>query len=156
MASGANNTFRQVGIATGIAGLGAVFQSQITSKVTAGLSATQAGRAAVSAHGSALRTAFTSGQVRTTAAHFPTAQYHAVLFAYRTAFSSSFNHLMLIAAAVCFLGSVAGYALVRERDFVPSYAPAPTRAEAGTEAGTEAEVPAGAGAPVAPDPAGAT
>ena len=31
MASGANNTFRQVGIATGIAVLGAVFQSQIVS-----------------------------------------------------------------------------------------------------------------------------
>jgi predicted MFS family arabinose efflux permease len=28
MASGINNTFRQVGIATGIAGLGAIFQSQ--------------------------------------------------------------------------------------------------------------------------------
>jgi hypothetical protein len=29
MASGINNTFRQVGIATGIAGLGAIFQHQI-------------------------------------------------------------------------------------------------------------------------------
>jgi EmrB/QacA subfamily drug resistance transporter len=33
MASGINNTFRQVGIATGIAGLGAVFQDRIASKV---------------------------------------------------------------------------------------------------------------------------
>ncbi len=32
MASGINNTFRQVGIATGIAGLGAVFQHQVTGK----------------------------------------------------------------------------------------------------------------------------
>ncbi len=32
MASGANSTFRQVGIATGIAGLGSVFQSQIQKK----------------------------------------------------------------------------------------------------------------------------
>ena len=31
MASGINNTFRQVGIATGIAALGAIFQSRITS-----------------------------------------------------------------------------------------------------------------------------
>ena len=30
MASGVNNTFRQVGIATGIAGLGAIFQDTIT------------------------------------------------------------------------------------------------------------------------------
>ena len=34
MASGANNTFRQVGIATGIAVLGAVFQSQIVAHTT--------------------------------------------------------------------------------------------------------------------------
>src|SRR6185436_8296123 len=33
MASGVNSTFRQVGIATGIAGLGAIFQSTITGKV---------------------------------------------------------------------------------------------------------------------------
>ncbi len=146
MASGANNTFRQVGIATGIAGLGAVFQSQITSKITAGLSATAAGRAAVGAHGAALHTGFTSGQVRTAAAHLPAAQYDAVLFAYRAAFSSSFNHLMLISAIVCFCGSVAGYALVRQRDFVPSHAPAPAGAE----------VPAAAGPQVTADPAGAT
>ncbi len=34
MASGTNSTFRQVGIATGIAGLGALFQSTISSKLT--------------------------------------------------------------------------------------------------------------------------
>ena len=35
MASGINNTFRQVGIATGIAALGAIFQSQIASSLAA-------------------------------------------------------------------------------------------------------------------------
>ena len=34
MASGINNTFRQIGIATGIAALGAIFQSRITSRLT--------------------------------------------------------------------------------------------------------------------------
>ncbi len=33
MASGINSTFRQVGIATGVAGLGAVFQSRIASEL---------------------------------------------------------------------------------------------------------------------------
>src|SRR5438105_9719182 len=37
MASGINNTFRQVGIATGIAGLGAVFQHAVTSNTLAAL-----------------------------------------------------------------------------------------------------------------------
>src|SRR5579859_8033832 len=44
MASGINNTFRQVGIATGIAGLGAVFQHAVTSKTLSTLSASAAGR----------------------------------------------------------------------------------------------------------------
>ena len=35
MASGINSTFRQVGIATGIAGLGAVFQHRVTEHTTA-------------------------------------------------------------------------------------------------------------------------
>ena len=48
-----------------------------------------------------------------------------MLDAYRAAFSSTFDHLMLISAAVALVGSVAGFALVRQRDFVPSYAPAP-------------------------------
>src|SRR6185437_14637287 len=37
MASGINNTFRQVGIATGVAGLGAVFQHEIATKTSAAL-----------------------------------------------------------------------------------------------------------------------
>jgi hypothetical protein len=124
MASGTNNTFRQVGIATGIAALGAVFQSQMTSKVTAGLASTPAGRAAAEAHGSVLRTAFTSGQVRTAVAHLPAAQSDAVLAAYRAAFASTLDHLMAIGAVLALLGSIAGFALVRQRDFVPSFAPA--------------------------------
>src|SRR3954463_5919962 len=40
MASGINTTFRQVGIATGIAGLGAIFQSRVQDKVMAALAGT--------------------------------------------------------------------------------------------------------------------
>ena len=43
MASGTNSTFRQVGIATGIAALGAVFASQIQHKTQAALAATAVG-----------------------------------------------------------------------------------------------------------------
>src|SRR6185369_16099616 len=34
MGSGINSTFRQVGIATGVAGLGAIFRSQVNSKLS--------------------------------------------------------------------------------------------------------------------------
>src|SRR5213079_566962 len=48
MASGINNTFRQVGIATGIAALGAIFQARVESKATSML--TQSGIPGPKAH----------------------------------------------------------------------------------------------------------
>src|SRR5205085_6743414 len=40
MASGINSTFRQVGIATGIAALGAIFESQLSSRLAPALAGT--------------------------------------------------------------------------------------------------------------------
>jgi len=122
MASGANNTFRQVGIATGIAGLGAVFQSQIQSKTLAGLSATATGREVLTRGGAALKAAITGGGVRQASAAIPSVPArNALLHAYQVAFASTFNHLMMIGVVVAALGAISAYALVRERDFVPSY-----------------------------------
>src|SRR5207245_9451942 len=50
MASGINNSFRQVGIATGIAGLGAIFQARVQSKA-AGLLAAGGVRAPTASSG---------------------------------------------------------------------------------------------------------
>ena len=55
MASGANNTFRQVGIATGIAVLGAVFQSQIVQYTTSALAKIGLRQEVLSRGGSQLR-----------------------------------------------------------------------------------------------------
>ena len=123
MASGSSNTFRQVGIATGIAGLGAIFHSQMQHSVTAALLSTPVGRVTAAAHHGELVSAFASGQVRSTIATWPAAQRAAVLDAYRTGFSSTFNHLMIISTVVAFIGSLAAFALVRQQDFVPSGAP---------------------------------
>ena len=64
MASGANNTFRQVGIATGIAGLGAVFQSQIESRTLGALHSSPSGQVVISHGGAALQGALAGGGVR--------------------------------------------------------------------------------------------
>jgi EmrB/QacA subfamily drug resistance transporter len=117
MASGANNTFRQVGIATGIAALGTVFESRMRQDVTASLLSSPAGRAAIRDHGPVLRTALTSGQVRTAIARWPAAEARAVLGAYRAAFASSLDLLVVVAAVVALVGSIVSYALVRQRDF---------------------------------------
>jgi EmrB/QacA subfamily drug resistance transporter len=125
MASGANNTFRQVGIATGIAVLGAIFQSQIVSHASAALHKTAAGAAVLQHGGSELRGALSSGQVHAVAQQIPVESgRQALLNAYHEAFSATLNHLMVIGAIVAFVGVVSALVLVRQRDFVvPMSAP---------------------------------
>ena len=126
MASGANNTFRQVGIATGIAGLGTVFQTQIQNHTLAALGNSAAGQAVVAHGGVALKSALAGGGVRQAMGAIPSAaSRQALLDAYRVGFSATLNHLMVIGAVIAFIGSVGSFALVRQRDFVPSFTPGP-------------------------------
>jgi hypothetical protein len=118
MASGANNTFRQVGIATGIAILGAIFQSQIVSHTSAVLEQSAVGKAVLHHGGAALTAAMSAGEVRQAAAHVGPAARGALLHAYHIGFSTTLNHLTIIAAIIALVGSVGGFLLVRQRDFV--------------------------------------
>jgi EmrB/QacA subfamily drug resistance transporter len=119
MASGANNTFRQVGIATGIAVLGAVFQSQIVAHTSAALSRSDVGAEVLRRWGSPLRAALPAGGVRAVAAGIPNSSARAALLhAYHIGFSTSLNHLMEIGGVVALVGAVGAFALVRQRDFV--------------------------------------
>jgi EmrB/QacA subfamily drug resistance transporter len=124
MASGANSTFRQVGIATGIAGLGTIFQTQIQHRTLTALAATPAGRAVVVHGGNQLQGAILGGAVHQAASAIPVAaSRQALLQAYRVGFSGTLNRLMLIGAVIAFIGCIGSFVLVRQRDFVPSYAP---------------------------------
>jgi EmrB/QacA subfamily drug resistance transporter len=163
MASGASSTFRQVGIATGIAGLGAVFLSQIRPNTAHALAATPAGRLLLAHGGSRLSAAIAGGGVRQAAASLPEpAVRHALINAYRVGFTTTLNHLMGIASVVAIIGAVAALALVRQRDFVPSgppeehpEGPAPVRTDADADADADAGAGAGAGGdPGPPTPAG--
>jgi EmrB/QacA subfamily drug resistance transporter len=122
MASGINNTFRQVGIATGIAGLGAVFQHEVQHKTTALLHASGAtGRSVIaSAHGR-LGGALISGDVRSVSAHMPPPARAALNHAYHVGFTDAFTTILIIAAAVAFAGALLALILVRARDFVVSH-----------------------------------
>ena len=120
MASGINNTFRQVGIATGIAGLGAVFQHQVTTHTTTVLKASgQAPAVLAAAHGN-LAASLESGNVAAIAHSLPAAAGAALGHAYRGGFTDALTTILLIAAAVALTGAVLGFALVRSRDFVSS------------------------------------
>ncbi len=125
MASGANNTFRQVGIATGIAVLGAIFQTQIIAHTTAVLVRSSLGTTVLHRGGTQLSAALTAGEVRQAAQNIPAgAGRSTLLHAYQIGFSTTLNHLMIIGAVVAFVGAVGGFVLVRQSDFiVPTGAP---------------------------------
>ncbi len=134
MASGANSTFRQIGIATGIAALGAVFASEIQSKTLAVLHTSAAGQLVVQKGGTKLGLALQAGGVREALTSIPLpAARHALLNAYRIGFSSTFNELMIIGAVVSFIGAILGFVLVRQKDFVPSAQPGAPPAVGPTE-----------------------
>jgi EmrB/QacA subfamily drug resistance transporter len=117
MGSGINTTFRQVGIATGVAGLGAVFQSRINSKLAEVLPGAPHGMGEMVA----------SGGSRAAALVAPDGRQAAYVQAAKEAFILGFNEIILIAALVSFAGAALGFALVRSRDFVqPAGAPEPT------------------------------
>jgi EmrB/QacA subfamily drug resistance transporter len=123
MASGINSTFRQVGIATGIAGLGAVFQHDITAKTTSILAATAPGRQVLGVGHSQLSTALVSGNVGAVARHLSPAARAALEHSYRVGFTSAFTGILIIAGVVALVGAVLAFVLVRGRDFVASTPP---------------------------------
>jgi EmrB/QacA subfamily drug resistance transporter len=113
MASGINNTFRQVGIATGIAALGAVFQSHVQDKVTSALAGSP-----VAAHAKDIAHGVAAGGGREALGSVPAQARAMVQHVARDAFIGGLNELFLIAAFVAFAGALAGFLLVRQSDFV--------------------------------------
>jgi hypothetical protein len=108
MGSGTNNTFRQVGIATGVAGLGAIFQSSIQSRLSDHLQQVPDG----------LSQAVASAGPNAASSGGPQA-----VDAARDAFIGAFNELLLIGAIVALAGAALGLLLTRDKDLVPQGAP---------------------------------
>jgi EmrB/QacA subfamily drug resistance transporter len=128
-ASGINSTFRQVGTATGIAGLGALFQARVSDKLGEALS----GAPLPAGAEDELSAAVTSGGTQAAAQATPPEARDAIVEAARGAFVDGLNEILIVAAGVAFIGAILALALVRARDFVA--APGPRAAEAAGEAG---------------------
>jgi EmrB/QacA subfamily drug resistance transporter len=126
MASGINSTFRQVGIATGIAVLGSIFESAITSKLKTALAGTPA-----AAHATQLGHAVAAGGAGAALGRVPPGQRARVAEAVHGAFASAMNEILLVAAIVAFIGAALGLLLVRGSDFVSYPAAEPAAATAG-------------------------
>jgi len=107
MASGINNTFRQIGIATGIAALGAIFQSRITSHLAA------SGLPPQSVH--RLAQAISSGGSVPSSGN----RESAIRLAH-SSFIAGLNEILFVAAFLLFAAAILAVVLVRRKDFVAS------------------------------------
>ncbi len=114
MASGINNTFRQVGIAAGIAAYGAILQAHIHSELAAGLGRARLPGGALDG----LTSAVASGQITQAAQRVPEAFRSRFEAAALDAYISGLDRLLLIAAVVALGGAVLTAVLIRQSDVV--------------------------------------
>jgi EmrB/QacA subfamily drug resistance transporter len=124
--SGVNNTALQVGLAAGIAGLGAVFQSRVHDVLGSQLAATvpQLGERT-----HAVVDRATSGNAPAALQSLPAELRLPVAHALRVAFVSGFDRILWIAAIISFAGALLSLLLVRQRDVSHSDEAAPRHAE---------------------------
>jgi EmrB/QacA subfamily drug resistance transporter len=120
MGSGINTTFRQVGIATGVASLGAVFQSRVASRLSELLPNAP--------HG--LADTVSSGGSRAAAGAVSPSRRPEVVHAAKVAFVAGLNEILLIGGIIALVAAALGFALVRSRDFVQASAESPAATEA--------------------------
>ena len=113
-ASGINSTFRQVGTAVGIAGLGALLQSKISDKLDAALANAPLPRGA----SGQIAEAVSSGGASAAAQAVPPQARELVADAAHRAFIDGLNEIFVVAAVLAFAGAVLALLLVRRRDFV--------------------------------------
>ncbi|MFU8875041.1 DHA2 family efflux MFS transporter permease subunit [Micromonospora sp. SL4-19] len=115
MASGINLTFRQVGLATGVALLGTLFANRLTSVVR-----TQTAGTPFAAHSAEISTALRSGSVNRLFATTPPQQHGLLAEIARGSFASALDQILLVAAIVTLIGGALSFVLIRSKDFVSS------------------------------------
>ena len=108
-----NNTFRQVGVAVGIAALGAIFQGRVESKLGDLLAG---GPPALQGQAGELAPAVSSGNADTAIAAAPPDAQAFLADAAREAFLSGLNEIFLIAGVTALIGAALSLALIRARD----------------------------------------
>jgi predicted MFS family arabinose efflux permease len=125
MASGINNTFRQVGIATGIAVLGALFESRITARLAPRLAHTPA-----AGHAHQIAHAVAAGGTQRVLHSVPGPERAHASAAIHVAFTSAMNEILVVGAVIALIGAVLATVLVRGRDFATYAAAEPAAAPA--------------------------
>ncbi len=119
MASGINSTFRQVGIATGIALLGSLFSNQVKDQVLSLTSAVPG----LSSRGPQIAAAIQSGQIGQLIGKLPASARPSVGVLTRTAFTTGMNGILLVAAIIALVSGVVSLAAIHSRDFAQQQGP---------------------------------
>ena len=113
MASGINDTFRQVGIAIGIAAWGAIFLGRGADKVGELTAGTPAG---IGDRPRELVESVSSGNLDAALANVPAGSRESVANAAREGFLSGMNEILMLGGILALAGALAALWLVRERD----------------------------------------
>ncbi|MGH2763568.1 MAG: hypothetical protein ACRDLD_13490 [Thermoleophilaceae bacterium] len=113
MAAGINDTFRQVGIAVGIAAWGAVFLGRGANEVERLAAGTPA---ATGERPRQLVEAVSSGNLDTALASVPAGSRESVAGAAREGFLAGLNDIIMLGGILSIAGAVVALWLVRERD----------------------------------------
>ncbi len=113
MAAGINDTFRQVGVAVGVAVWGAIFVGRGAAKVSELVAGTPA---ASGARPRQLVEAASSGSLHQALAAVPPQLHHQVSNAAHQGFLAGFNDVLTLGALLSFAGAAVALWLVRERE----------------------------------------
>ena len=125
MASGINSTFRQVGVAAGIAALGSLFATRVRSDVVSGLRSVPG----IGSHAGQVATALVQGNSPVSAAHgAPPQALDQIGQVARTSFVSGLNEILVIGGMLVLASSVLCFFLIRSQDFAHGSAQAGARA----------------------------
>jgi hypothetical protein len=114
MASGINSTFRQVGIATGIALLGTLFSSRVHDQVTSHLDKLPG----AGGHSDAIASALKSGDVGSALQQLPPQLRGPVAAVAKGAFTNGLNLILLVAAIIALVAGISSLLLIRRKDFL--------------------------------------
>jgi MFS family permease len=119
MASGVNTTFRQIGIAVGIATYGTIF----TSTLTSGLHSSLAPLHLSAADMNSLVLNVKEGYVSRILHAVPPSAHGIVFSGLRSSFANSLNDLFIVSGILALAGALCAFVFIRPKDFVAQGAP---------------------------------
>jgi EmrB/QacA subfamily drug resistance transporter len=122
MASGINSTFRQVGIATGIALLGTLFANRVHDQIVSRLAVVPGAGSHINTVAAGLR----SGQIGHVIASLPPQLRGPVGVAARGAFTNGLDLILLVGAVIALVSGVIALLAIRPQDFVQLAGPHPS------------------------------